>query len=348
MDTLTAKPTLLKQANLSLIRRSIRSRRTATRAEIAQDTEISFTTIRSLLSEMLENEEIEVLGYDESSGGRKAARYRLRPDRYHGAAFCITSQHVYCLTVNACGEIQKTERFAITGGNISIEPLIISYLDRLTSQKEIKSIGIGVSGVVDGISYWKKLTQDDTLYQINIGETLAKRYGIPIILENDINATAIGFSKCYESEFPAEDPADNHMAYLHFEEGCLSAGFISRGSIVRGHHNFAGELGLVPVGDNKTLDECFSHTLSDSEYNRSVIQTVCWVCAILNPQYVVLGGPALRKDCIGPVSDGLLALLPEHMSAEILYSADSLHDYLNGMAYLTAGNMFDEVQFIKE
>ena len=91
MDTLTARPRLLKQANLSLIRRVIKNRGTATRAEIAGETQISSTTVRSLLAEMLENGEIESIGHDESSGGRKAERYFLyrggRPadERLHGA-----------------------------------------------------------------------------------------------------------------------------------------------------------------------------------------------------------------------------------------------------------------------
>ena len=79
-----------------------------------------------------------------------------------------------------------------------------------------------------------------------------------------------------------------------------------------------------------------------------IIRIIGWICGILNPQYVVLGGPDLRKDCIGPISDGFSALLPRHMSAEILYSADLWHDYHDGMAYLTAGKIFDDVQFIKE
>ena len=66
MDSLTARPNILKQANLSLIRRAIKAKGTSTRAEIAIETRISSTTVRSLLSEMLENGEIESIGLDES------------------------------------------------------------------------------------------------------------------------------------------------------------------------------------------------------------------------------------------------------------------------------------------
>lgn len=85
MDTITARPRLLKQANLSLIRKVIKSKGTATRAEIAAETKISSTTVRSLLAEMMENGEIQGIGHDESSGGRKAERYGFKPDQYYGA-----------------------------------------------------------------------------------------------------------------------------------------------------------------------------------------------------------------------------------------------------------------------
>lgn len=46
MNQLTARPKLLKQANLTLIRKVIKAKGTATRAEIAMETKIS-STVRS-------------------------------------------------------------------------------------------------------------------------------------------------------------------------------------------------------------------------------------------------------------------------------------------------------------
>ena len=88
--------------------------------------------------------------------------------------------------------------------------------------------------------------------------------------------------------------------------------------------------------------------MEDVRYVDLVVRVISFICGILNPQYVVLGGPSLQKDCIGPIGDGLSAFLPKHLLAEILYSPDVWHDYFDGMASLTAAKMFDEVQFIKE
>lgn len=346
MDTLTARPNLLKQANLSLIRRVIREKGTATRSEIAGATGISVTTVRSLLAEMMDLGELESIGYDTSSGGRKAERYRFKPDRYYGAAFCITGNQIHSLLINVYGEIVETS--SLEAPNDDYERAITTCLDELVRQKEIKSIGIGVPGVVEGNSFWSQNKQNYELYKIPLGDNLARRHGIPVIMENDLNATAIGFGRCYAKEFPSENPENINMAYLHFEDGCVSAGFIAGGRIIRGCSNFAGEIGLVPTADGQTLSEYMATPMDDIQYSRFVVQIICWICGILNPQYVLLGGPGLRADCVGPISDTLVTVLPKHMLTAVLYSPDMWHDYHDGMAYLTAGKMFDEIQFIKE
>lgn len=346
MDTLNARPRLLKQANLSLIRRVIKNRGTVTRGEIAAETKISSTTVRALLSEMIQNGEIESIGYDESSGGRKAERYGLNPNRYYGAAFCITDNQIHGLLVNICGEIRKTDMLEASDGNY--EQAITDYIDELIVDRELRSIGIGVPGVVEGGSFLRKSRPGDELCRVELGDRLAARYKIPVIMENDLNATAIGFGRCYQSEFPDENPDHMNMAYLYFEKGCVSAGFIVNGKVIRGSSNFAGEISLVPMEDGRILDEWIAESSGDTRYTKLVVQIIGWICGILNPEYVALGGPDLQKECIGPIEEGLFALLPRNMCARILYAPDLWHDYHEGMAYLTAGKMFDEIQFIKE
>lgn len=382
-DRLTARPRILKQANLSLVRKAIRDRNTATRAEIAEETRISSTTVRSLLSEMMQNGEIESIGYDESSGGRKAERYRFRPDRYYGAALCMEGRKIYGLLVNICGEIVEATELEVPESEIpesevpeskiteskfpeqesysaagepgedrgfgdNILQIITSFLDGLIREKEIRAIGVGVPGIVEGGSFLKKSLYGDDWYRSDLGDVLSERYHVPVVMENNLNATAIGFGRCYLREFPEEKTEDTNMAYLHLDKGCVSAGFIAGGRILRGSHNFAGELGLIPMEDGRMLENWLDGTADDTQYTEVVTRMISWICGILNPRYVALGGPGVRKECIGAISDALYSLLPKNMFAEILYSPDVLHDYQDGMAYLTAGRMFDEVQFTKE
>lgn len=346
MNGLTGRPQLLKQANLSLIRKAIKARGTATRAEIAEDTQISSTTVRSLINELMENQEIESIGYDESNGGRKAERYALLPERYYGAVFCIQDYEIHALVINICGDMVESDNLKVE--DEKYEEAVALYLDRLIEKREIKAIGLGVPGVVEGGGYWKKHLNNDDLYKVDIGDSLSQRYHIPVILENDLKAAAIGFGQCYEKEFPSEKREHINMAYLHFEEGCISAGFIIEGKVIHGSNNFSGELGLIPYIGPKLLDEYMSGPLDDGQYIQTMVQILSWVCGILNPEYIALGGREIREECIEPVSSLLSSLLPRQMAAEILYTPDVWHDYHNGMAFLTAGRMFDEVQFVKE
>ena len=345
MEPLNGRPNLLKRANLSLIRRAIRDRGTATRAEIAEETRISSTTVRSLLAELLENGEIEGIGYDESSGGRKAERYALCPERYHSAAFCITGSRMDALIVNVCGEIVETARMDVGGGEY--EAAIDAYLAGAAAAREIRSIGVGVPGIVEGGGFRRKNERGE-LCEISLGKALAERYGVPVVLENDLNATAIGFGRRYGRERPEGDSGCGDMAYLHFERDCVSAGFLAGGRILRGSGNFAGELGLLPLGDGRLLDEHIAAAADDAAYVRLVALTVRWVCGVLNPRLVVLGGPDFRADCAEAIRGEVLARLPERMRAEILYSPEVWDDYHAGMAQLTAAKMFDEVQLLKE
>lgn len=345
MDDLTVRPNLLKQANLSFIRKLMKSKGTVTRAEIAWETKISSTTVRSLLTEMQRNGEVESIGYDESSGGRKAERYRFKMDKYYGVAFCVTENNIHCLIVNLCGEIVETSKLEVADGNY--EEAILSYLDTLIVQKEIKSIGLGVPGIVEGGSYLRK-NQKNEIVKVEIGNTLSVKYDVPVVMENDLNAITIGFGRCYEKSFPFEGSETINMAFLYFEKECISAGFIVGGKIIHGWNNYAGELGLIPKDEENSLSQYLSGPLDDEQFIQLIVKIITWICGILNPQYVALGGPAFRENCLGAIDDSLYSLLPDKMLAKILYSADVWHDYYEGMAFLTAGKMFHEIKLIKE
>lgn len=343
-DKLIGKPNALKQVNLSIIRRIIREKGSVTRAEIVDATKISVTTVRTLLTGMQNNDEIIEVGYDDSIGGRKAVRYKLNKNRFFGIALCLGNETVRYLTVNICGEIHESGSFPVEGDMIES---VCAFLDNLITRVEIRSIGLGVPGVVRGLCYERKNDQGE-LINYNIGEIIHDRYGLPMILENDLNAITLGFGCCYLNSFPTENWETTNMAYLHFDKDCLSAGFLSQGRILRGWNNFVGELGLFPVDDCNTLDQTLSLPLSDSQFSSIVSKIIGGICCILNPQFIALGGQAFRKDCLPLINECFSNTLPTQMTAEILYAEDKWHDYFEGMAYLTAEQIFSDVRLITD
>lgn len=254
--------------------------------------------------------------------------------QYYSAVFCIFGAQIHALLVDSSGEI--AEMSILEAADANYEEVIVPYLDELTVKREIKAIGLGVPGIVEESCYWKKDWDSGELYRVDIGRKLTEKYGVPVVLENNLNAAAVGIGRRYEREFPEVDLDHINMAYIHFDEDCISAGFIVEGRIVRGWNNFAGEIGLIPIGDDKLLDSYLAGPMNESQYAKAITQILSWVCAILNPEYIALGGSNLHKDCIGSVSSLLSSLLPSQMTAEILYSEDTWEDYRTGMAYVTA------------
>ncbi|MEG2769861.1 MAG: ROK family protein, partial [Oscillospiraceae bacterium] len=199
-DKIMGKPNALKQVNLSMIRRAILEKGSATRGEIVEATKISVTTVRTLLTELQNDNELVEIGFDNSIGGRKATRYKLNENRFFGVALCLDGESVRYLTVNICGEVCESGAFETDGDTTAA---ICHFLDNLCTKTEIRSIGIGVPGVVSAMGYQRKNANGDLEYN-PIGEIISSRYGVPVILENDLNAIALGFGRCYLKAFPKE------------------------------------------------------------------------------------------------------------------------------------------------
>lgn len=342
MNKISGKPQALKQVNLSAVRRAIRENTSATRAEIVEATQISVTTVRTLLTEMMSNGEIMEVGYDESIGGRRAVRYELKKDRISAVALCLDSENIRYAILNYYGECLESGSLQTQGNQ---EGAVCAFLDDLGTRAEIKSIGLGVPGIVNGLSYERKNTLGE-LECFSLGETLYERYGIPVIMENDLNAITLGFGRCYLKEFPGEKCENLHMAYIHFAKDCISAGFLANGRILRGWKNFVGELGCFPSERFGTLDDLLASPLPQGEYARIVAKMIAGICCILNPQFIALGGEGFRTECLPYIVECCSGTLPAEMSAEIIFAEDKWHDYMEGMAYLTSEQIFENMRLV--
>jgi glucokinase len=106
-------------------------------------------------------------------------------------------------------------------------------------------VGVGVPGLVD--------VQHGTVkHAVNLGldgswlplrDRLEERLGRPVLVENDVNAAAVGASALLAAEQAAPT---RDLAYLSLGTG-LAAGLVLDGRPRRGVHGAAGEVGHIPV-----------------------------------------------------------------------------------------------------
>ena len=109
-------------------------------------------------------------------------------------------------------------------------------------------IGVGVPGLVDtrggAVKHAVNLGVDGDW--LPVGPLLAELVGVPVLVENDVNAAALGAV--------ALSGADD-LVYLSLGTG-LAAGLVLDGRLRRGDHGAAGEIGHLPVDPAGRLCSC--------------------------------------------------------------------------------------------
>ena len=333
MANFTGKPEVLKKMNLALLYEALITLKTATRAELAQKTQISATTIRSLLSEMIDSGDIVELALDESSGGRRAQRYSLNPHRNIMLSLYFEGENIHYQINHLTGALIKTG-FAQLDAN-DMNHSIISFMEECMKRWNICAVGLGVPGIVENGRYYVSSGHNQWLIN-NIGEEIENTYHLPVILENDLNAIAFGFAMDYakKNQTCLEDLT---IAYIHFNKNCTGAGIIANGKIIHGAKQFAGELGFLPITPDKNLDGAMAASASDTETADIISRVIAIVNCVENPSLVAIGGSRVSEanDIYRLVHQKMQLYIASIMQPEIMISQNSVTEYLSGLSYLT-------------
>ncbi len=110
------------------------------------------------------------------------------------------------------------------------------------------TVGVGIPGLVD-------VQRGAVKHAVNLGvngewlplrELLGERLGVPVVVENDVNAATLG---------AVAMSGEDDLVYLSIGTG-LAAGLVLEGRLRRGDHGAAGEIGHVPVDPAGALCQC--------------------------------------------------------------------------------------------
>jgi predicted NBD/HSP70 family sugar kinase len=155
---------------------------------------------------------------------------------------------------------------------------VIELIDQLdVSRERIRSIGIGIPGLVDAAS-------GVVLHAVNLGVAslglaahVREALGVACVVENDVKAAALGAAALRRDTAP--------IAYLNLGTG-VAAGVIIDGRIWRGARGTAGEVGHLVVDPQGRVCGCGQ---------RGCIETLCGGGALAlvlaaDVETVVIGG----------------------------------------------------------
>ena len=149
---------------------------------------------------------------------------------------------------DADGAVIASHTVASGRGNVAVvESAVLAVEGALTSAatastvtsatSDVASFGVGVPGAVSGgvVSHAVNLG----LERLGLASELAARWGVRPVVENDVNAAAVG-------TWARMGAGARSMAYLNLGTG-LAAGIIIDGRLWRGARGAAGEIGHVSI-----------------------------------------------------------------------------------------------------
>ncbi len=248
---------LVKNTNMSTVLDIIRTAGPVSRAHISRLTGLSRSTCSVLVDEMISEGLVIEMGKQESSGGRKAILLKLNYEGGRAIGIKVMQNHIAAALVDLSGKIIKIQSRDFPKDSdksdfieilISVVLLLTAY-EKNNTNKNILGIGIGVGGKIDFHTGTLIESSIINLLNVQIGKILEERTGIPVYLENDVNAFAVG-----EKYFGAGIHYHNLLC-VTVGQG-IGAGIIVDDNLFRGSHHIAGEFGHIRITDSNSATIC--------------------------------------------------------------------------------------------
>jgi Transcriptional regulator/sugar kinase len=344
MSEISGKPNVLKRLNSILIKNTLKKLGSATKAELAKETGISLTTVGLILNSLIQEEEVINQCYDESSGGRRAERYVINVNHSFAVAMCVEEKHINYAVGNVTGDFIDEGMLAVTDHNFTetVEILLGSLMSKYTS---IKCIGIGVPAAVNnGLLYTGVKLKE--WHSFNIKAHIEEKYGVQVIMENDLNAMATGFAYNRLKEAELTDSKDLNIVYIYISQDGIGSGIIANGANIRGYSQYAGEISFLQIGNGEAFGEVLNRKHTDEEYANAMAMAIANINCIVNPEYIIIGGEGFEAYNLKRIEEYCSRYIPENIRPEIISSEVPRRDYITGVMYVTIQEMNTRIKLV--
>jgi predicted NBD/HSP70 family sugar kinase len=324
-----------------------------TRPEIAAATGLSKPTVGAAVARLEQAGMIRATGPQHGRRGRSPIAYVVRDNAGFVVGVDIGGTNIRAGAADIFGEpIYDEQEQTVSGGGRGLAGQIGEIAGRAVERarathERLLAVGISTPGIVDRDSGRVRLaynvSPDGMLDPLG---PIVGRFGVPVLIDNNINLAALG-----EKSFGLARGVST-MVFIGVGAG-VGMGIIMGDELVRGAHGGAGEIGYLPlVGDPfdprhkrhggledeigaagvlsaygagaASAQEVFERAGGGDARAAEVVQhvaarlgaAIATVCAILDPELVVLGGGIGSSPLLlSPVRGAAAALVP--MTARI-------------------------------
>jgi len=241
---------LLRRHNRGLVLNLLRERGPLSRTELSQRTGLAPSVLTRLIRDLVAEGVVVESGKAESNGGRRPTLLELNPDYAHVIGLKVERARLLGARVDLGGRIRaraavdlpehpRPQRFLELAGQLAAELL----------RGKTLGVGIGVSGFVDAVRGVDLYSPILDWREVPISEPLARVTGLPVYLENDVNALTLA------ERWYGAGRAFRNFVCVTVGEG-IGAGVVIGGELYRGAFGGAGEVGHMTIDPDGPRCRC--------------------------------------------------------------------------------------------
>ena len=247
----------VKANNRSLILKAVNAFGEISRADLARLTGLTKTSVTKIVKSLIKKGILVETGIQKSQFGRKPILLKINNNSYFSIGLYISRDFIYTNAANLGGQLIYKEKCSLSK-HLSMKNLkshIKSSIDNILAHEKLpkdKVLGIGVASIgpldlANGIIL--NPPNFKGLKSIPVVDFLQNEYGLPAVLDNDMNAAALA-EKLFGHAKECRD-----FIYVGVTNG-IGAGIVLDNSLFRGHNGFAGEIGHISIDMNGAKCAC--------------------------------------------------------------------------------------------
>jgi len=249
------RPMARTDVNRSAILAHLGAHGPASRAELARALNLSPALMTQLTKDLLADGLLRELAHQPSQGGRPARMLGLVASAGRAVGVKVAADHVAFVEVGIDGSVLRTASEPFDASATTMLAKLVDLLRRFIeggADTPLLGVGVGVPGEVDRQGEGVVDSTQLGWTHAPIGESLRRELGLPVLVENNVNALAMA-ERLYGL-------GRRHESFLVVTIGTgVGAAVVVDGVILRGSRGGAGEVGHTPVRDDGPLCSCGNH-----------------------------------------------------------------------------------------
>lgn len=251
-----ASRSLLRDFNVSLLIELVRRAGSISRAELARQSQLSAPTVSAIVDHLLKRGIVVETTTAPSSGGRPPVLLSVDPKAGYVVGIKLRGDGLTTVVCDLDAEIvSSNERYVpLVGDPVAAidaieEETRRALRDAAVPPSKVLGVGIGLSGIIEtsrGVCKFSHLLQ---WHDVELAEPLRSRMGLPVWVENDVNALAVA------EKWAGDAHAARDFVTLSIGRG-IGLGIVVDRSLYRGAHGASGEFGHMIVEPGGPRCEC--------------------------------------------------------------------------------------------